>query len=70
MFKMAFQVSFSAKNVQRFGFVLLVTPKLKNKGDHNAPKVTPYYFLQILSMAVMVLDLIGGIAALVQISVE
>ena len=32
MFKMAIQVVFSAKNVPRFSFGLLVAPKLKNKG--------------------------------------
>ena len=38
MFKMAFQVVFSAKNVPRFSFGLLVAPKLKNReGRHNAP---------------------------------
>ena len=37
MFKMAFQVVFSAKNVPRFSFGLLVAPKLKNEGGHNGP---------------------------------
>ena len=32
MFKMAFQVVFSAKNVPRFSFGLLVAPKLKKQG--------------------------------------
>ena len=32
MFKMAFQVVFSAKNVPRFSFGLLVAPKLKKRG--------------------------------------
>ena len=35
MFKMAFQVVFSAKNVPRFSFGLLVAPKLKKQGGHN-----------------------------------
>ena len=38
MFKMAFQVVFSAKNVPRFSFGLLVAPKPKNRGGgHNGP---------------------------------
>ena len=32
MFKMAFEVVFSAKNVPKFGFGLLVAPKLKKQG--------------------------------------
>ena len=32
MFNMAFQVVFSAKNVPRFSFGLLVAPKLKKQG--------------------------------------
>ena len=32
MFNMAFQVVFSAKNVPRFSFGLLVAPKLKKRG--------------------------------------
>ena len=36
---MAFQVDFSAKNVPRFSFELLVAPKLKKQGGgHNAPQ--------------------------------
>ena len=37
MFKMASQVVFRPKNVPRFSFGLLVAPKPKNKGGHNAP---------------------------------
>ena len=37
MFNMAFQVVFSAKNVPRFSFGLLVAPKLKKRGGHNGP---------------------------------
>ena len=38
MFKMAFQVVFSAKNVPRFSFRLLVAPKPKKQGwGHNGP---------------------------------
>ena len=41
MFKMAILVIFSAKNVPRFSFGLLVAPKLKNKGGATmAPQVT------------------------------
>ena len=35
MFKMAFQGGFSAKNVQRFGFVPFIAPKLEKQGGHN-----------------------------------
>ena len=34
---MAFYFLFSAKNVPRFNFGLLVAPKLKKQGDHNGP---------------------------------
>ena len=38
MFKMAFQVVFSAKNVPRFIFVLLAAPEPKEQGGgHNGP---------------------------------
>ena len=41
MFKMAFQVVFSAKNVPRFSFGLLVAPKPKKQGGAiMAPRVT------------------------------
>ena len=41
-FKMAFQVDFYAKNVQRFIFGLLVAPKLKKQtwGHNGPPQVT------------------------------
>ena len=41
LFKMTFEVIFSAKNESRFSFGLLVAPKLKNEGGHNGPSV--YY---------------------------
>ena len=37
MFNMAFQVVFSAKNVPRFSFGLLVAPKLKKRGGAIMP---------------------------------
>ena len=37
MFNMAFQVVFSAKNVPRFSFGLLVAPKLKKRGAIMPP---------------------------------
>ena len=42
MFKMAFQVVFSAKNVPRFSFVLLAAPKPKKQGGAimAPPRVT------------------------------
>ena len=42
MFKMAFQVVFSAKNVPRFSFGLLVAPKPKKQGGAimAPPRVT------------------------------